>query len=182
MSRYSGKCDLFDVLEIHNYTLEELQDNVKIYVGNSKEPLHIEKMSDLIPYYPHIIWSAYYNNVERKSVMHITSESYVDREEREHLEFYLKQLIKIYNRCKKNKVEFNVDEAVKEVCWMDWNKEAITELANRVKEKGTKATIEDVHLTMHELYRKLLVEEMLRNCVNLADIGNNYKRFVNNDE
>ena len=182
ISRWSGSCDLADVLEIYEYTLEELQNNVRIYVGNNTEPLHIEKMSDIIPYYPHIVWSAYHNNAERKSVMHITSEPHVDREEKEILELYLEQLIKIYNRCKRNKIEFNVDEAVKKVCWLDWNKAAIVELAHRVKENGKKATIENIHLTMHELYRKLLVEEMLKNGVNLADIGNNYKRFINNDE
>lgn len=167
-------------MEISNYTLEELQNNVKIYVGyDNPEPLHIEKMEDLIPFYPHIIGSASYNNVERKAIIHLSSESWVDYEERDSLEFKLKKLLTIYNRCKRKKIEFNVDEAVKEVTWNGWNEEPYRELANRVKENGKKATIDGIHLKMHEHYRKELVEEMFRNNLNPADYG--YGRFVNKE-
>lgn len=176
MSRFSGKCDFADSLEIHEYTLEELQNNVIIYIGHNTEPLHIESMSDLIPYYPHIIGLGCYNNIERKSEIHLSSESFVDFEERNILEFYLKGLLRIYNRCKRKKIEFNVEDAIKELCWSDWNKPQITELANRVKEKGKKATIDGIHLTMHEYYRQELVDEMLKNGLNPADYG--YERFV----
>ena len=168
-------------MEISNYTLEELQNNVKIYVGyDNPEPLHIEKMEDLIPFYPHIIGSASYNNVERRAVIYLSSESWVDIEERNCLEWRLKDLLRIYNRCKRKKIEFNVDEAVKEVTWNGWNEEPYRELANRVKEKGKKATIDGIHLRMHERYRQELVDEMLRNGLNPADYG--YGRFVNGGE
>lgn len=180
ISRYSGKCDWCDVLEIHGYTIEELQSNVIIYVGNNREPLLIKKMSDMIPYYPHLVSSACFDNKERKSVIHLSSESFVDREEREVLEWRLKDLLRIYNRCKRKKIEFNVDEAVKEITWNGWNEKAHRELANRVKEKGKKATIEGIHLRMHERYRQELVDEMLRNGLNPADYG--YERFVKENE
>lgn len=178
ISRYSGKFDLADELEIHNYTLEELQNNVRIYIGNSQKPLHIEKMSDLIPYYPYIIGSYCSTNIdgERKSVMYITSESFVDREERERLEYYLEYAIKVYNRCKRKKIEFNVEDVVKDLCFLDFNRDQITELANRVKENGKKATIDGIYLTMHEIYRQNLVEEMIENGLNPSDYG--YERFV----
>lgn len=176
MSIYSGKCDFYDsCVMIHKYTLEELQNNVKIYVGDSSEPLHIEKMSDLIPYYPYIIGIASYDNKERKSVIHLSSESFVDREERECLEWRLEHLIKIYNRCKRKKIEFDVDRAVKEITWNDWNGDAYRELARRVKDLGKKATVDGIHLRMHEIYRQELVKELIRNGVNPADVG--YKRF-----
>lgn len=134
MSCYSGKCDLADTIEIHDYTLEELQNNVTIYVGyDNPEPMHIEKMEDLIPFYPYIIGCASYNNVERKAVIHLSSESWVDYEERDILEWRLKDLLRIYNRCKRKRTEFNVDEAVKEITWNGWNEEPYRELANRVK-------------------------------------------------
>lgn len=161
----------------HNYSLEELKNNVKIYVGNNSEPLHIEKMEDLIPYYPYLIGCAYYNNTERKSIIHLSSESFVDREERDILEYELKHLLRIYNRCKRKKIEFDVEESLKEIVWNGWNEEPYRELANRVKEKGKKATIEDIHLKMHEYYRRELVEEMLNNGLNPADYGN-YVRFI----
>ena len=165
-----------DVLEIHNYTLEELQNDVIIYVGASTEPLHIEKMSDLIPFYPYIISSSYHNNKERKAVIHLTSESYVDREEREILEFRLKYLLRIYNRCKRNKIEFNVEEAVDKITWNGWNEDIHRELANRVKLYGKKATVDGIHLKMHEIYRRELAEEMIRNGLNPADYG--LERFM----
>lgn len=177
MSNFSGKCDWRDTLEIHNYTLEELQNNVKIYVGNNPEPLHIEKMEDMIPYYPYLIGAAYFNNEERKSVVYLSSESFVDREERENLEFRLKRLLTIYNRCKRKKTEFNVDDAVKEIVWNGWNEEPYRELANRVKLHGKKATVDGIHLTMHEYYRRQLVDEMLKHGLNPCDYGD-YKRFI----
>lgn len=180
ISRYSGKCDWCDTLEIHEYTLKELQNNVKIYVGNSEEPLYIEKMEDTIPYYPYIIGSAWFDNAERKAVIHLSSESFIDSEERKFLESELKNILKIYNRCKRNKIEFNVDDVVKKVTWNGWNEEAYRELANRAKEKGKKATIDGIHLRMYEYYRKLLVDEMLKYDLNPCNYGD-YERFVNKE-
>jgi hypothetical protein len=181
MSRYSGRCDLADTLKIHNYTLEELQNNVEIYVGRDTKPLHIEKMEDLIPYYPYLIVMAWYNNLKGKSVIHLTSESYVDIEERKTLEFRLKCILKIYNRCKRKKIEFDAEEAIKDVTLNGWNEEPYRELANRVKENGKKANIDGIHLRMYERYRQELVNEMLKNGINPADIGNNYQRFINKE-
>ena len=175
---YSGKCDLADSLEIHNYTLEELQNNVTIYVGDNPEPLHIEKLEDLIPYYPYIIGSACYNNTERKSVIHLSSESWVDIEERDCLEFQLKNLLRIYNSCKQKKTEFDIEEVLKKVVWNGWNEQPYRELAERVKEKGKKATVDGIHLKMHEHYRQELVDEMIRNNLNPLEYGD-YERFLN---
>lgn len=177
ISRYSGKYDCCDSLEIHGYTLEELQRNVKIYVGENPEPLHIEEITDMIPYYPHLISSAVYDNVEKKSIIHLSSESFVDEEEREVLEWILKYLLKIYNRCKRKKIEFDVEEAVKRISCDNLNKESYKELAKRVKEKGTKATIDNIHLESYEYYRKLLVDEMIKNGLSPIEYGD-YQRFI----
>lgn len=172
ISKFSGKCDFYDsIVMINKYTIEELQNNVCIYVGKNPEPLHIEKMSDLIVYYPYLVGAAFYDNENRKAVIHLTSESFVDREERECLEFRLKELLKIYNRCKRKKIEFNVDEAVKEVTWNGWNAEAYTKLAERVKEHGKKATVDGIHLKMHNYYRRELAAEMRRNDMNPEEYG-----------
>jgi hypothetical protein len=110
----------------------------------------------------------------------LSSRSFVDTEEEDRLNCYLREILRIYNRCKRKKVEFNVEEVVKEVCWHDYNKEQITELARRVKEKGKKTTIDGIHLTMSEHYRQELVDEMIRNNLNPADYG--YERFTANKE
>lgn len=179
ISRYSGCCDWRDTLEIHEYTLEELQNNVKVHIGNSPKPLHIEKMEDLIPFYPYVVSSAGFNNVERTATIFLTSKSYVDIQEEEFFKHRLERLLKIYNRCKRKKVEFDVDAAVKELCWNSWSEEPCRELANRVKEHGKKASIDGIHLNGFDYYRRLLVEEMLKNGLNPADYG--YERFVNKE-
>lgn len=180
MSKFSGKCDFADSLEINKYTLEELQNNVLIYIGNNPEPLHIEKMSDLIPYYPYLIGMAYHDNKERKAIINLSSESWVDREERYRLETYLKYILRIYNRCKRKKIEMSIDDVVEEICWNDWNKEQVTELANRVKKCGKKATIDGIHLKMHEHYRQELVDLMVENDLEPCRYGG-YERFVNKE-
>lgn len=108
--------------------------------------------------------------------VYITRESFVDREERENLEFRLKELLRIYNRCKRKKIKFDIDEAVEEIVWNGCNEEAYKELAKRVAKSGKRATVDGIHLKMHERYRQELVNEMIKNCLNPADYG--YERFV----
>lgn len=182
MSRYSSRYDCYDSLVmIHKYTDEELKNNVNIYIGNIKTPLKIDSQKDLIPYYAHLVSSAYFNNEERKSTIHLTSQSWVDYEEADILEFRLKLLLRIYNRCKRKKIDFDIDEAVKEITWSNWNEEPYKELAKRVKEHGKKATIDGIHLKMHERYRQELVDTMIENGLNPMLYGN-YERFIKKEE
>lgn len=138
-------------------------------------------IKDLIPLYPYLIGFAGYDNTDsRNSVVCLSRESFVDSEERKNLEFRLKRLLTIYNRCKRKKTEFNVDDAVKEIVWNGYDEEPYRELANRVKMHGKKATVEGLHLKMHEYYRQLLVEEMIKHDLNPCDYGD-YERFVNKE-
>ena len=185
MSKYSGRSDLFDSLMVYKYTEEELKNNVKIYIGSSYIPLEyipleIESYKTLIPYYPHLVCTAAYNNKEQKSIIHITSESSVDRSEREILESYLKRILKYYDKCKKNEVKFEIEESIKSAYFIEWNKEQVIEIAKRVELYGKKANIDGIHLGVYEHYRKILANEMLRNNVNLADYG--LERFNKNTE
>ena len=132
-------------------------------------------MTDLIPSYPYIIGCAFYS--DGKSVIHLSSESWVDIEERKCLEWKLKYLLRIYNRCKRNKIEFDVDDAVNQICWNHFNEAAYKEIANRIKENGKKATVENIHLTMHETYRRELVNEMIKNGLNPIEYGD-FERFI----
>lgn len=182
ISKYSGRFDVFDELVlIQGYTEEELKNNVKIYISNNSTPLKIESYKDVIPYYPYTIAILCCDNKERESTMYISSESFVDRDEREILEIYLKQILEIYNSCKTKEIEFDVEKAVEKVCFQDYDKCEIRKLANRVKENGNKTNINDIHLAMHERHRKILVNEMLINNMNPVDYGD-YKRFVEKQE
>lgn len=175
ISKFSGKCDCYDIL-IYGYTEDELKNNVKIYIGDAKTPFKIECIQDLIPYYPYIITYLGFNGAEKKTVIHLSSESYVDYEEREIMQSYLKQILREYNKCKKKKEDFNINDVTSKVCWNYVNEDVIREIAARVKEKGKKADISDLHLDIREYYRKELVNEMLENGLNPANYG--YKRFV----
>lgn len=178
ISSYSGKCDCYDTLvAIHQYTEEQLKNNVKIYVGDSSTPLHIESYKDLIPYYPYIIGSAYFNNEEKSAVIHLSSESFVDMNERERLELYLKLALKEYNKCKRTKTEFVVENVVNNIIgFSDWNKKEVTELVKKVVWLGKNATIEGIHLRTQEHYRRKLVNEMIKNGLDPIEYG--YGRFV----
>lgn len=200
MSHYSGKCDFYDHLWISAETEEEAFNKfngTKLYIiqplpddfsweeANQKninipetyyKRIKYSSIKDLIPFYPYIISMAFHNKNPYESMVCLSSESFVDKEERESLEWRLKNLLTIYNRCKRKKIEFDAEKALKEIVWNGWNEESYRELANRVKENGKKATIDGIHLKMHEYYRKMLADEMVKNGLNIADYG--YERFI----
>lgn len=174
MSRYSGKCDLADHIEIFgiNHIL-----NSDVYIGDSETPLKLTCYEDLIPYLPYIIGLSVRG--KEKSYMRLSSESWVDREERDTLEFYKKRLVRIYKRCKRKHEIYDVNKAQNEVCFLITPK-AVKELARRVGEKGQKAELDGLHLESCEYYRRNLVKEMLAHGINPAEYG--YGRFLTNAE
>lgn len=196
MGLYSSKYDFYNSLFMSSESEQEAFEKFKgteLYVSQPlPEEVEIEDLmdahidipetyykkieyhsiNDLIPYYPYII------SFSCGSRVVLSRRSYVDMEEEDSLQFYLKWIIKEYNRCKRKKVSFNICKVVDEICNNDYNKEPITELAQRVKKHGKKATYEGVHLEMEEYYRKELVKIMLEHGMNPADYG--YGRFVEN--
>jgi hypothetical protein len=160
---------------IHQYTLEELQKS-HIYIGDSKEELHINSLAELIPYYPYLISSGFFDNVERTATIYLSSESYVDSQEKDTLIFYLKEVLKIYNRCRRKKTDFTLDEVLREFYWSHWDEEVYTELYSRVLLHGKNANIEDIHTKTGEHYRQELADEMIKNGMDPAGYG--YERFM----
>lgn len=158
--------------ELDSSTPERLNETMR----SNWDEIHYESISDLVPYFPYLVSIAACDNIDsNNSMVVLSSKSFVDIEEEDILSIYLKNLIKIYNRCKRKKIDFKVDDAVREVCWNGWNKKAITELAERVKLYGKKASINGVHLDMYERYRKELVDEMLKYGLHPSEYG--YERF-----
>jgi len=75
LSKFSGKCDFYDEIEI--FGLENIL-NSKIYIGDSKEPLKLTCRKDCIPYYPYVVTaSAKTNGV---GTIFLTEKSWVDIE------------------------------------------------------------------------------------------------------
>lgn len=177
MSKYSGQCDVYDVLVmIREYTDEELKNNVKVYVGDSETPLELNTQKDLIPYYPHLISCSSYDGQSKKYIAHITKKSSVDYEEENYLNSVLQMLLLNYNRCKRKKIAFDMDAAIERSCLFYKDDPGIKELVKRVRDNGKKASIEGIHLPSYDYFRKKLVWTMIENGLRPEDWG--YGRFV----
>lgn len=153
MGKYSGKCDWFDTVELHG------MDNIlksKIYLGWNPVPLRIDSEKELVPYYPHLVRLAASEN--GIGIFRLTDESYVDRDERERLKWYLEDATKYVNQCKRKKKEVDLDYYNSKP--YEFNKEVKTKILERVANKDT--DISDIHLPVYERYRQELYKEMLR--------------------
>lgn len=94
MSKFSGKCDFYDEIEICG--LDHVL-NCEVYVGDSVEPLHLTCREDCIPYYPYVVITAAHDNVKKRGYIRLTSKSWIDIEEEryghhEAYDFYREQL------------------------------------------------------------------------------------------
>ena len=178
MSRYSGKCDLYDHFMMigvdENTTEEEINEkigksNFYIYL-NSKDlrrhKLDIHNIHDLIPYYPYLISCGCFS--KDGDNIFLSSRSFVDSEEDERFEWVLRDGIKYWRKCKRNKVPYVREEAYKAVLFFDHHDDYQTAILDMIAELGDKATIDDVHelnvhTKIHEYYRNELYETMVSN-------------------
>lgn len=153
MGRFSGKCDFEDMCEIHNV------DNIlksNVYIDWNIIPLKFETEKDLIPYYPYIVsLSSTTNGVGE---IRLTTESYVDRQERESLEFYTKECQRYMNKCKRKKEIINLDYFNNQ-----YNKNTYREILIRLMDKTKEFNLDGIYLPMAERYRKELYNEMVKN-------------------
>jgi hypothetical protein len=142
-----------------DYTDEQLQ-NSRFYIGRNPVPLRIDTQKDLAPYYPFLIAVAAYD--KGSATVIFSEESFIDREEREHLGWKLRDLKKYWRKCKRNEVPYIPQEAATHISWpQDPHPEDLT-LAERVGKFGEKATTDGVHDFIHYYYRSELFEEMIR--------------------
>lgn len=151
----SGRSDFQDIVEMH-YSAEEILSKYDIYANiNDIIPLKIETKKDLIAYYPYLV-SAMSSNKEEGGVIRLCQKSYIDMEEEKSLTYKLNDLIKYYKKCKRKKMPFDKNEALKKINYYagDYPQQYEIDLVNRVAELGTKATIENIHDPMHDRMRK----------------------------
>ena len=172
MSRFSGKYDFYDYLSLRNYTVEEFNNKCSVYIGNSENPLKINSISELIPYYPYIIVVGSFDNTNRKTKIRLSFESYIDYFEKDFLKLFLKDITKEYKKRMKLNQPFEFYVPV----FGEGNEEACYEIIKRLKNSRRKPSLEGIHLKHQEYYRQELVNEMLKNNINPADYG--YERFM----
>ena len=158
----SGKCDFEDTCSMFS-TPQEILEKYQVYAyGNDIVPLKMETEKDLIAYYPYLV-TMMYSNKKDGGTIYLSSESYIDSEEREHIEYKLNKIKKYYRKCKRQKRTFNKEEALRIVSWYDSKPQDYeTTIVNRVAELGEKATTEDLHDPMHEHMRKEWLDLMIK--------------------
>lgn len=105
MSRWTGKCDFCDDCEmIHNP--QEFVEKSEIYLGDARVMVKEEK--DLIPYYTHLVASACYTK-ENGNTIHLSRDSFINSEEREFLSWKIRDIISMFRKAKKEKIEVTLD-------------------------------------------------------------------------
>lgn len=169
MSMFSGKCDFYDsFIATHgNGDEEKVVENLKklnLFVqgedGRSHE-VKSDTIKDITKYYPYLESVAIYNKDEGMRII-LSYDSFIDQEERECLNWYIDDVYKYWRKCKRKKKPFNVEECLKEngLSWR--NTELVKTIATRVAKDGKKAEFDDIHLPMHEHFRREWFEEMVR--------------------
>lgn len=158
MSLYSGKFDFCDMCDIHNV------DNIlksKVYIWRNIIPLKFETEKDLIPYYPYLVSHPYLvTTISTTGIgeIRLSTESYVDKQERETLEWYVKDCQKYMNKCKRKKEIINIEHFDNQ-----YHRDVYKEILIRLMDKKKEFTLDGIYLPMAEYYRKELYDEMVKN-------------------
>ena len=173
MSEFSGKCDLWDSLVMIRESNDETTDwsKIKIYQHTDEsyfdekgfhgdQLLDIKCLKDLLPYAA-FLTSMAYGNQDGTYICHIGKRSFIDTEEEERFTWYLKDIQKLYRRCKRKKIEFTEEYVMDKMHWWS-DKDAIKTLFYRVKEHPYSANVKGLHDDMHQYYRKRLEEDMIK--------------------
>ena len=169
MSKYTGKCDLFDHLWMSSKSDADVQAKIErtdfyIYSDDGrKHRLDIHNIKDVAPYYPYLIAVGTWNKEGRSTIV-LSSTSFVDREEAEFIGWDLRDALAEYKRCKRKKVAFDPDAYVATLKDKGWGyHENTEEIARRVARDGLKANIDGLFLKSKDKWsRALLARELSR--------------------
>lgn len=169
MSMFSGKCDLYDHINISldskGASLNELLDNTSFFIhGKDKRDheLSIKSEKDLAKYYPYLVAMGSFS--DGKCTIVLSSDSFIDTEERDRLQWRLDDTLKFWRKCKKSKIEFNVDEYIKHNTYF-YRSNLDRQIAEVVLQYGNKTTMDNIkhiHDDIHEYYRNIWYKELLR--------------------
>ena len=85
---------------------QEFVEKSEIYLGDARVMIKEEK--DLIPYYTHLVASACYTK-ESGNTIHLSRDSFINSEEREFLSWKIRDIISMFRKAKKEKIEVTLD-------------------------------------------------------------------------
>ena len=173
MSKYCGKCDLWDSLVMIRKANDENTNwsNIKIYQTtedsyfdehgwNNVKLLDIKCLKDLLPYAPFITSIMGYS--EGKYTVYIPHKSYIDVMEEERLVWVAKDAKKVYHRCKRQKREYNVEDVANEITYFGWEVEDyVLEVVKRVKAHPYSFKLDGIRVPICEIYREYLYNDMI---------------------
>ena len=170
MSKYGGKCDLWDSL----VSIRELDDDstdwdkIKIYQitedsyfnetgWHNTELPDIKCLKDLLPYAAYMVGMAY--GEKDYYVCYIGRESYVTTMEKERIEWAVKDVRRIYNKCKRKKIEFTQAVVMANV----YNSSMLhTEIFKRMKAHPTSFKTDGLRVPICEYYKAELSDDMIK--------------------
>ena len=169
MSRFSGKCDFYDgVVAIHcdgdTDKLEEFLAETDIYIRGRDERTHkvvVQNEKDAVKYYPYLESIAAFNRNGRNTIV-LSSRPFIDSEEMEILGWHIDDARKYWKKCKRNKVECNVDEYITHRSSWSCSEYLDRPIMEKIIKDGEKAEFDDIHDNMHEYFRRRWFEEMVR--------------------
>lgn len=156
MSQFCGKCDVCDC---YSDRTDEYLQNSKFFiygVDGRDHQLIINNQKDLAKYYPYIVSAS--GADKNKASVHISSQCFIDSEEKEFIMYTYNEILRYYKQCKRKKIPCTIEDIHKKKRIIGWGKEEPDdwelELANRILKDGEKASIEGIHRPMQEYYRK----------------------------
>lgn len=164
MSKFTGKCDLYDLAI--GMTIEQKFDNRDRFFINDKE-LKIKRYKDLIPYFTHMINETMRNEFGGINY-YLSNKTIVDEDERVDLMYikYVALNIKRNARRKANKKEIDdVRNYVYQQMFITFNnledREVIENISNDILKYSDKANPYKYELNKYKKYRELLIKEMI---------------------
>lgn len=166
MSRFCGKCDFYDGFVAircdgdEEKVTKELK-NLKLYVHGRDGRNHRVKsdtIKDIAKYYPYLE-AVMHGNKEGMTVI-LSSDSFIDEEERELLQYRVDYALKYWRKCKRNKVPFSEEECLRQ--YWGTNDEAEKEIVRRIAKDGDKVTLDGIHSPLSEHFRREWFEELVK--------------------
>lgn len=165
MSKFCGKCDVYDSF-IAIQEMDDTSDWSKVSIFQcdedlNKHDLNIKSYKDLVPYFPHLV--QYSSSRDGEVVACITNKSFVDMENEERINGIYYRAKRYYNRCKRKGIDFDIEEALKHVCFSSFGNDLEREVCERVKKHPyAKNDLTGLYYSFYEHYKEALMLEMLK--------------------
>lgn len=168
MSKFCGKCDFYDgfCMIAGDGDEEKIKENLtklELYVHGKDGRDHRVKsdtIKDIAKYYPYLEAMMFGSNDGKRTVI-LASDSFIDQEEREHLQYKIDDVMKYHRKCKRNKQPFNEEECLAACSYWRDDDEVLKEIIHRVAISGNKAEFDDIHMPLWEHYRRGWFEELV---------------------